>query len=220
MKLCIISYGSYLCFQIKHHFLHTTLKLLPFPGFPRMGWKPLSSSLAALVATAPRVTFTMQMLVGEVIWEPPELPAVPQTIRHKGKREKWQKNPKTTVHQHRSPGGLQKTLTTTATAGGPICTSPSAALWRDSDANTGVRCRVAAHFVHHTPPLLTSSQTSSPSPWVKQAPPDPTKHCQGAQSLTSPSSSPHTTGTLHPVPVVDLHPTSPWALCPQRCHDP
>lgn len=74
---------------MKHHFLHTTLKLLPFPGFPRMGWKPLSSSPVALVAAASHVAFSMQMLVGEVILEPPELPAVPQTIGHKGKRENW-----------------------------------------------------------------------------------------------------------------------------------
>lgn len=88
MKLCIVSHGSHLYFRIKHHFLHTTLKLLPFPGFPRTGWKPLSSSPAALLATAPRVAFSMQILVGEVIWELPELPAVPQTIGHTGKREK------------------------------------------------------------------------------------------------------------------------------------
>lgn len=58
-------------------------------GFPRTGWKPFSSSPAALVVTAPHVAFSTQMLVGKVTWEPPELSAVPQTIEHKGKRKKW-----------------------------------------------------------------------------------------------------------------------------------
>lgn len=54
--------------------------------------------------------------------------------------------------------------------------SPPAALQRDGNVNAGIQCRMAAGFILHTPPLLTSSQTSPPSPWVKRAPPDPTNH--------------------------------------------
>lgn len=74
---------AHYCLQTIHHFFHTTYKLLPFSRFPTIGWNTLSSSPDALVA------FSTRIHVEEVIWEPPELPAVlPPIYRTKGQEGK------------------------------------------------------------------------------------------------------------------------------------
>lgn len=156
------------------------------------------------------VAFSTQMLA-EVIWEPPELPAVlPQIIGHKGKREKWYKNPKPTVCQYKFPGGAPENPHHHCQVQRVTSTHP--ALQRDGDTDTGIQGWVAACFSLHMPLLLISSQTSSPSSsW-------PYRMLSGSLALDFTSFP--TNRDLHPIPVADLHPTSPSALSPQRCHDP
>lgn len=139
--------------------------------------------------------------------------------RTQGQEGKVVKNPKTTIHQHKSPGRLHQTLTTSATAGGPIHTSLPAALQRDRDTNVGIQCRVAARFILHTPLLLTSSQIPPlPVPGSSRLLVTLQNTVRGLSLDFTSSFSSHN-GGLHPIPVPDLHSTNPWALCPQRCHD-